>query len=461
MLCFNQVLLEIAGIAFAEHLLVAGYRQPPFNTGVIPLREGAASHFYSSNASTTQYPTNAQLEKLANTCQPATFGINQQDVLDDKYRKAGKLDATDFATQFTPAYLGIVNPIYEHLLKGRVTASTMPIIVELYKLNVYGPGAFFKAHVDTLRSDKMFSSLVVVLPTVHEGGSLTFRRNGNEWTDVEHEVAPVTSGYRVTLTYNLYFQKNAQPTAAITGVTPDPGLTQSLELVFEDPTFLPNGGLLGLGLSHKYPFDHKSTILTDILQWWKDPDAGLKQLCERLSLKVAVKAVYQEDGLVCLLDEFYKFRDHRIEDGYVRFLVEDVQVGQGVIKLPEEEGSDEEEPEEEFSRRHVPVPIIWAKPLQKVNKFASQYMDYGNEASTTLMAKYVLWLQFSQNFRWYSNNFSLGGLARGSSLSVLEYGLKTVIQNTIMFYQQEHPHHVVAIGVANILPRIENTSRSA
>ena len=71
----------------------------------------------------------------------------------------------------------------------------------------------------------MFGSLVIFFPTAHEGGSLLIRKNGAEWafdssevlgdndeprigyvalySDVEHEVAVVTSGYRVTITYNL------------------------------------------------------------------------------------------------------------------------------------------------------------------------------------------------------------------------------------------------------------------
>ena len=73
----------------------------------------------------------------------------------------------------------------------------------------------------------MFGLLVVVFPTPHEGGTLLIRHRGQEWTfdpapalltappssdgyttfpsDVEHEVTPVVSGHRVTLTYNLYF----------------------------------------------------------------------------------------------------------------------------------------------------------------------------------------------------------------------------------------------------------------
>jgi len=43
-----------------------------------------------------------------------------------------------------------------------------------------GPGGFFKAHVDTPRGATVFGSLVVILPTVHEGGALILRQGGEE-----------------------------------------------------------------------------------------------------------------------------------------------------------------------------------------------------------------------------------------------------------------------------------------
>ena len=51
-----------------------------------------------------------------------------------------------------------------------------------------GKDAFFKAHVDTPRSELMFGSLVIVFPTAHEGGALKLRAAGHhegemlEWT---------------------------------------------------------------------------------------------------------------------------------------------------------------------------------------------------------------------------------------------------------------------------------------
>ena len=72
----------------------------------------------------------------------------------------------------------------------------------------------------------MFGSLVIVYPTPHQEGEPVLRHKDREWTvdanalnssqpspsvtyialynDIEHEVLKVSSGCRVTLTYNLY-----------------------------------------------------------------------------------------------------------------------------------------------------------------------------------------------------------------------------------------------------------------
>jgi hypothetical protein len=156
--------------------------------------------------------------------------------------------------------------------------------MELYKLNVDGerflivvflgmltkllaPGKddFFKPHKDTPRRIGMVGSLVVVLPTQHEGGQFVLRKDRKEWTidfaekfaaatepsicfvaffgDVEHEVLPVTSGYRVTLTYNLYYETPH----ATSSYFPSPvhrDLKEALVELVNDKAQLPNGGYL-------------------------------------------------------------------------------------------------------------------------------------------------------------------------------------------------------------------------
>lgn len=73
-------------------------------------------------------------------CQPATFGRDQQDVLDEEYRKAGKLDLTQFSSKLDLVGTRIMETVNSHL----VDASKGDVFLrpELYKLNVYG-GAFF------------------------------------------------------------------------------------------------------------------------------------------------------------------------------------------------------------------------------------------------------------------------------------------------------------------------------
>ncbi|KAF8351737.1 hypothetical protein F5887DRAFT_1277540 [Amanita rubescens] len=184
----------------------------PFCSGVIPVKPNDLGIFYRkediSHWLKLHHCPNDSLEHLANTCEPACFGRNKENIYDESYRKAGKLSSDFF------------RPMLD-VKEDKV------IRAELYNLNVYGEGSFFKAHVDTPRSESMFGSLVIFFPTAHEGGSLLMRKNGVEWSfdsskvladdggprlgyvalysDVEHEVAVVTSGHRITITYNLYF----------------------------------------------------------------------------------------------------------------------------------------------------------------------------------------------------------------------------------------------------------------
>ncbi|KAH0832303.1 hypothetical protein J3R83DRAFT_13303 [Lanmaoa asiatica] len=72
------------------------------------------------------------LEALSQACQPASFGINNKDILDETYRKAGKMDLDAFATLFDPRTLGIHDAIERDLL-----ATDQTVEFELSKLNVY------------------------------------------------------------------------------------------------------------------------------------------------------------------------------------------------------------------------------------------------------------------------------------------------------------------------------------
>jgi hypothetical protein len=95
------------------------------------------------------------------------------------------------------------------------------LTAELHSLLVYEEGQFFLPHQDSEKDDVMVATLVVTLPSAHTGGELVVHHLGEAtvyrgsqthvslvafYADCRHEVRPVTSGDRVTLTYNLFLQ---------------------------------------------------------------------------------------------------------------------------------------------------------------------------------------------------------------------------------------------------------------
>lgn len=77
----------------------------------------------------------AAVQDLVKSTQPASFGRNGKDVLDDTYRKASKLDPTAFSSDFCPYAAGIIDTIGQALLP-LPNYTSQGIRAELYKLNV-------------------------------------------------------------------------------------------------------------------------------------------------------------------------------------------------------------------------------------------------------------------------------------------------------------------------------------
>ena len=77
----------------------------------------------------------ASLQVLLEACQPAPFGVDNKDVLDETYRKAWKMDNSNFATRLDVVNTGILECIRSMLMQGNENKKIRP---EMYKLNVYG-----------------------------------------------------------------------------------------------------------------------------------------------------------------------------------------------------------------------------------------------------------------------------------------------------------------------------------
>ena len=205
----------------------------------------------------------------------------------------------------------------------------------------------------------MLGSLVVVFPTRHEGGALVFRHGGREFKfdsaeavsesknpcvayaafygDIEHEVELVLSGYRVTLTYNLYLEDSESVTKGpkVPGSTAyEQALKAAFRTLIQDQEYLPEGGYIGFGLRHEYPLDLSSrerrsekslTSLKSVPGRLKGIDAILAKVCNDLSLKAYLKMVYygEEKGIVMcpnavLLREGEFHDEQSVEDYLVR-----------------------------------------------------------------------------------------------------------------------------------------------
>lgn len=82
------------------------------------------------------------LGKLLKGAEPAGFGFQGKEVIDESYRKASKLDASTFTTNFCPYEAGVIDIIGQALLP-RTPGEFQGIRAELYKLNVsYYPSCF-------------------------------------------------------------------------------------------------------------------------------------------------------------------------------------------------------------------------------------------------------------------------------------------------------------------------------
>jgi len=252
----------------------------------------------------------------------------------------------------------------------------------------------------------MVGSLVVVLPTKHKGGSLLIRHGDREfpfdsanavisegegapqaafvafYSDVEHEVSVVTSGYRVTLTYNIYLIEpnsliatQSAPSAVYKAGLND-FITQTktmLTSLLSDPSVLPHGGYFGFGLSYKYPFT-TNTDLSSVEHFLKGADVAYPQICEDLNLSYEFKAVFEDKkDLWVLVSESPSFGGEPIEDRIMEHLTESGYYNTQIVYNMFKQGASDKHKKSQ--------PILWVRPLTSANKFETPYLHYGNEAS--------------------------------------------------------------------------------
>lgn len=174
-----------------------------------------------ANVGTIRLPLGkTQAAKLIRQCTQAPYGKGVETLVDTSVRCVWELDPKRFSLtnpQWNESIAKLVGDVEKAL--GLGDARLTP---HLYKLLVYEKGSFFKPHRDGEKLDGMVATFVVALPAVHRGGELVVENEGQRheihfagaasghslsfaafYADCEHEVLPVSDGYRLCLVYNL------------------------------------------------------------------------------------------------------------------------------------------------------------------------------------------------------------------------------------------------------------------
>jgi 2OG-Fe(II) oxygenase superfamily len=163
-------------------------------------------------------PVRAPLaKKLIAVARPAMFGRAEETLTDTSVRDTWEL-TPDQITLGGPGWTALMERALEHFRDELGLPRTSRLRAELHSMLVYGKGQFFLPHQDSEKDDAMVGTLVVSLPSAHTGGELVIDHAGQSnayraskeeltfvafYADCRHQVTPVRSGYRVTLTFNL------------------------------------------------------------------------------------------------------------------------------------------------------------------------------------------------------------------------------------------------------------------
>ena len=175
-----------------------------------------------------------QAEQLRAIAEKAPYGKGKDTVTDENVRKAWQIDASKVSFSDNDG-------IWASTLNSVVQSCTAKLGLSgnqqnrcranLYKMLLYERGGHFKKHRDTEKEPGMFGTLVVQLPSKHEGGALVIQHGGESknyaystksdegffatafYADCEHELQPVTSGWRLCLVYNLVMPPTVLQTA--------------------------------------------------------------------------------------------------------------------------------------------------------------------------------------------------------------------------------------------------------
>ena len=173
----------------------------------------------------------------------APFGKGHETLVDTSVRSSWQIDGTNVTLD--KKMVSIINTqANKCVVEMMGTECYWGVDVKLYKLVLYEEGGFFLKHQDSEKEKGHFATFLVHLPAIHTGGNLELqfkemKRTVNTdskcklfsytcfFTDVFHEIKPITSGRRLVLAFNLVRKDGKTMKPVDTGVVQE-SLTRAL-----------------------------------------------------------------------------------------------------------------------------------------------------------------------------------------------------------------------------------------
>ncbi|KAI3391104.1 hypothetical protein diail_7955 [Diaporthe ilicicola] len=260
---------------------------------------------------------------IKSKCEKAPFGRGDNTVVDESVRRTWQLDASLFRCS-NPAWPAFLDTV----LREAVQKLGMPegVRASPWKLLLYEEGSFFRPHKDSEKEPGMIGTLVISLPSEYDGAevhishsnrrhvfetsaSSKFNLTALAWySDVTHEVKPLTAGYRLVMTYNLVQQGGPAPSAGVL-------MNQQAQLK-------------GLLVQSTSPLASKKKVIYRLDYKYSESSLSIQNLKGRdAQTSRCLKQACQETGLCLLLalmtrreseeDEYYGCGENTLQLDYV------------------------------------------------------------------------------------------------------------------------------------------------
>ncbi|GAA1018794.1 hypothetical protein Aple_026050 [Acrocarpospora pleiomorpha] len=198
-----------------------------------------------------QFPVSEeQAIRLRGLGHRARFGRGEQTLTDPEVRDTWEIPKDLVRIEWTHAFEAVLEVMRDEL----GLPPHCELTPDFHSMLLYETGQFFVTHQDSEKDDSMVGTLVVTLPSAHTGGELLIEHLGQTaeyrgskvavslvafYADCHHQVLPVKTGNRITLTYNLLL---AGDNGAAVEDTLAGELAACLDEHFATPVTLPYGG---------------------------------------------------------------------------------------------------------------------------------------------------------------------------------------------------------------------------